>query len=226
MQRFNSFNMIHKALRAMLYDAALTLQQTSFTDAADASSAIEKIETVVKAFENHAEHEDHFMLPAINAFAPEVVDEFEQEHTADMELGNRLVSITNMFGAAGLDEEKQVCGSALNKAFRDFMVFNLEHMAKEEIKINKVLWDNYTDIQLIQLNERLTASVPLEEKMSIAKWMLRAVNKTEAIEWLKAVKEKAPDFVFQALFDLTETELPENIRAEVQDAVMEDELIF
>ena len=32
MQRYNGFTIIHKALRAMLYDSALTLQQTYFAD--------------------------------------------------------------------------------------------------------------------------------------------------------------------------------------------------
>ncbi len=39
MLRFNAFNMIHKALRATLYDSALTLQQTYFANAGEAAEA-------------------------------------------------------------------------------------------------------------------------------------------------------------------------------------------
>ena len=38
MSRFNVFNQIHKGLRAMLYDTALTLQQTHFDDAGQADA--------------------------------------------------------------------------------------------------------------------------------------------------------------------------------------------
>ncbi len=61
--------------------------------------------------------------------------------------------------------------------------------------------------------------------MISAKWMLRGINKFEAVTWLKAVKHSTPAFVFQSLYELTETELPEQIRTEVQEAVMEIELL-
>ena len=35
------------------------------------------------------------------------------------------------------------------------MVFNLQHMAKEEIRINQALWKYYGDEQLIENNQGL-----------------------------------------------------------------------
>ncbi|GEO11261.1 hemerythrin domain-containing protein [Segetibacter aerophilus] len=226
MQRFNSFNLIHKALRAMLYDAALTLQQTYYADVEEAEAALAKVETVIHHFEQHAHHEDTFVLPAIEAFEPQLVEEFEQEHVAHHEIGNRLQTLLTIYRSLQTSEERVNCGSCISKSFRDFMVFNINHMAKEEIEINRVLWANYTDQELLDLNARLTAGIPPEEKMVTAKWMLRSINKAEAISWLQAVKETSPSFVFDALIDMTYTELPEQIRAEVQEAVMEEELLF
>jgi hypothetical protein len=210
----------------MLYDTALTLQQTDFADDAEAAVALDKVQTIIKMFERHAHYEDTFILPAAGAHVPELVEEFENEHAQDTELGNRLVHIMNIFGSAHSNDERNICGSALNKAFRDFMVFNIEHMAKEEVKINQVLWEHYSDQELEALNARLTATIPAEEKMLAAKWMMRGINKAEAIAWLTAVKKTAPSYVFHSLLNLTETELPEAIRTEVQDVVMEDELVF
>jgi hypothetical protein len=219
--RFNSFNLIHKALRALLYDTALTLQRTDFADVEEANAAIAKVETVIHQFEQHAYHEDTFILPAIEVFNPQLVEDFEKEHVEDIELGNRLNYLLSMFKALERNDERVQCGSAINKAFREFMVFNIEHMAKEEVDINKTLWQHYTDLELMQLNARLAASIAPEEKAFSAKWMMRSINKSEAIAWLKVVKQSAPDSVFRSLFGLTETELPADIRAAVQDAVME-----
>lgn len=166
------------------------------------------------------------MLPAIEAFEPELVEEFEKEHVADIEIGNRLATLLNIYRSLETSEERINCGSAINKSFRDFMVFNIEHMAKEETEINRVLWANYTDQELLDLNRRLTSSIPAEQKMQTTKWMLRSINKAEAIAWLQAVKKSSPSFVFDALLDLTYTELPEQMSTEVQDAVMEEELLF
>ena len=226
MQRYNSFNMIHKALRAMMYDTALTLQQTDFADVEEAEAALSKVETVINEFEHHAHHEDTFVLPAIEAFEPQLVEAFEKEHVTDLEIGNRLITLLNIYRSLETDEERINCGSCISKSFRDFMVFNIEHMAKEEIEINGVLWANYTDEQLLELNARLTASIPPEQKKAAAKWMLRSVNKAEAIAWLQAVKQTSPSFVFDALITMAETELPELTRSAVLEAVMEEELLF
>lgn len=226
MQRLNSFNLIHKALRAMMYDAALTLQQTYFADVDEAEAVLAKVKSVVRQLEQHAYYEDVFILPAIEAFEPELVEAFEKEHVANAKIGNRLQTLITMYRSLQTSEERINCGSCISKSFRDFLVINITHMSKEEIEINRVLWANYTDQQLLELNERLTAAIPPEEKMLSAKWMLRSINKAEAISWLQAVQQTLPACVFDALIDMTYTELPEQIRAEVQDAVMEEELLF
>jgi hypothetical protein len=226
MQRFNSFNMIHKALRAMLYDTALCLQQIYFADIEEADDALNKVETVIAQFDQHALHEDTYVLPAIRILDPNLVAVFEGEHEEDHALGEKLKHIINMFRATSGAEERIACGSALIHAFREFMIFNLEHMAKEEVDINKVLWENYTDAQLMEINARIVASIPAEEKIISSKWMMRGVNKMEAIAWLKGVKKTAPSFVFESLLEMTEAELPRKIRNEVRESVMDMETIF
>jgi len=226
MQRFNPFNMIHKALRALLYDTALSLQQTYFADAQESESALTKVETVIAQFDQHAFHEDSYVLPAIKLYAPALVDAFEAEHEKDHALGEKLKHLLDMFRATSSAEERIVCGSAITQAFREFMIFNLEHMSKEEVEINKVLWENFTDAELMEINGRIVASIPEEEKLVSSKWMMRGVNKAEAIAWLKGVRKMAPTFVFDSLFELTETELPQKIRREVRDSVMEMDTIF
>ena len=74
MTRFNIFNQIHKALRAMLYDTSLNLQQTYFADADEAGAAVEKVNQVIDIFEEHAASEDHFVFPAIDKYEPSLAD--------------------------------------------------------------------------------------------------------------------------------------------------------
>lgn len=217
--------MIHKALRALLYDTALTIQQTYFADCEETDTAIEKLEMVLYVFEQHAHHEDNNIFPLIEVYEHELVEEFETEHVKDMELGNRLKHLVNIIGAARKDEEKIICGSAISKAFVQFMIFNLEHIAKEEIFINQALWKHYTDEQLILANQKLVESIPKEEKAFSSKWMMRGINNMEAINWLKGIRQSAPDFVFQSVFSLTETELPESRRYVVQQGVLAEDLI-
>jgi len=222
--RLNSFNLIHKALRALLYDTASTLQQTYFVDAEEAEIALSKIETVIEQFEEHAYHEDNIILPSVQAFDPALVDDFESQHEEDHELGEKLKNLINVFRSIEDDEEKIHCGSAINKSFRDFLVFNLEHMSKEEIEINRVLWKHYTDEDIMELSKKIAANLTPEQKAFTAKWMMRGLNKAEIIMWLQTIRPTVPSFVFQSLLQMTETELPKNMRAEVQEVFVEQEM--
>jgi hypothetical protein len=131
MTRFNIFNQIHKALRAM-YDTSLTLQQTYFADADEAETAMEKVRQAVDIFEEHAAHEDHFVLPAIRQYEPSLADAFEQEHVKDHALSKKLRGLLTVYNHAIKTEVKIETGEAINGAFIEFMIFNLEQMAKEE----------------------------------------------------------------------------------------------
>lgn len=208
MQRYNVFKQIHKALRACLYDTALALQQAHFADPAEAGSALNKLEFILDFFDSHAHHEDHFILPAIEAYDKALVEKFEKEHVTDLMLTNRLRNLVNIYQHTVSSEEKMEAGSAISKAYVEFMVFNLEHMAKEELVLNQVLWEHYTDLQIISIQKALVATIPADKMAASSKWMFRGISNQEAIGWLKDVKQNAPDFVFQSLVQLGEAELP------------------
>jgi hypothetical protein len=116
-------------------------------------------------------------------------------------------------------EERIVCGSAIAKSFVEFMIFNLEHMAKEEVLINEALWKHYTDEQIIELNQKLVASIPEEELALASKWMLRGINNYDAVNWLRSIKQSAPFFVFDALINVAEKELPADRFNAIQESL-------
>jgi len=222
MNRYNPFNLIHKALRAMLYDAAITLQKTYFANTEEAESVLEKVEDVLFMFENHAHHEDSMVLPAVESSEPQLVEEFVKEHEEDLRLSNRLKNLLNIYRNIYFTEERIVCGSAIVKSFVEFMIFNLEHMAKEEVLINKALWEHYTDEQLIALSQKIAASVPPDEAAIAFKWMLRGINNNEAVNWLISVKQNALVQAFESLINLAEKELPEERFSMIQELINED----
>ncbi len=208
MNRYNSFYQIHKALRAMLYDAALTLQQTDFSNSAESASAMTKVADVVFAFDNHAHHEDTFINPAVEAYEPELAKTFEDEHVEDHRLSSNLKNLLAICENALLPEERVICGSAITKSFVEFMVFNLEHMAKEEVLLNRALWKHYTDEQIIEIHHKILAAIPPAEMQHATKWMLRGLNNADIISWFKDVKQSAPQPVFNGLLSIAEIELP------------------
>ena len=208
MTRFNIFNQIHKALRAMLYDTSLALQQTYFADADEAEIALEKVKMVVDIFDKHAEHEDNSVLPAIQQYEPSLVDAFEQEHVKDHALSQRLRGLIMVYDHAIKTEVKLETGQAICQAFVEFMIFNLEHLAKEETVLNKILWRYYSDAEIMGINQSIIASIPQDEAVVTSAWMMRGLSNAEISGWLKAVEKNAPQAVFTQLFSIAEKELP------------------
>jgi hemerythrin-like domain-containing protein len=206
MERYNSFNLIHKGLRASLYQTALQLQQADFTDEQATEDAINRVREIVMLFEGHANKEDRFILPAIEAYEPSVVATFEAEHVEDERLGNQLQACVNKLAEATEYLEKIVAGRELNVAFVAFTAFNLTHMAKEEDIINKILWRYYSDDEIMAITRKIAASVEPWIQDFYATWMLRGVNDIEATEWIKAIERSMPDIVFQTLLQKAEKE--------------------
>jgi len=225
MKRYNVFYLIHKGLRAMLYDAALTLQQTDFSNGTEAANALAKVNDVLFAFDGHAHHEDGFIIPLVEVYEPETAAVFEREHVEDHRLANVLKNLLAIYDNVYFPEERTVCGSAIVKAFVEFLVFNLNHMAKEEEVLNIALWKHYTDEQLIAKHQQLLLVIPPEEIHAASKWMMRGINNADIIGWLKRVRQTAPDFIYKNLMDIAADEISELRFAIVQDALEEEVIV-
>lgn len=213
MERYNIFQLIHKGLRASLYQTALQLQQTDFTCEEATEEAINKVKEIVMLFEGHAQKEDKYVLPAIHAYEPSVVSSFEAEHVEDEKLGHHLQNCLTRLSTASSFLEKLVAGRELNESFVAFTVFNLQHMAKEEDVINKILWRYYNDEEIKLISGKISASIEPWIQEFYATWMLRGINDLEAAEWLKAIERGMPEVVFQTLMQKAEAEwTPERFR--------------
>jgi hypothetical protein len=138
-----------------------------------------------------------------------VIDSFEQEHVKDHELGSRLKTLINIYNSLPGDEERIQLGSAMRKAFVEFLSFNLVHMAKEEDIINNLLWRYYTDEQIRAIERKIVAAQTPQSASIVWKWMLRGLSNQEISNWLTNVEKNAPVAVFNTLVAEAEKELPD-----------------
>jgi hypothetical protein len=198
--RYNIFNQIHKALRALLYDTALYIQQTDFTDAAEREKVLEKIQVIVEMFDKHAHYEDNYILPANEKFDANVIVSFEQGTPGRYGAGATVKGVSENINQAVGAEDRMQAGLALHNAFIAFMVFNLNHMAKEERILNAALWKHFDDMQIIALNKTIVANISQKELEFGNLWMFKSLNNQEIINWLKQVRAHAPEPAFRGLY--------------------------
>ncbi|MCX6319423.1 MAG: hemerythrin domain-containing protein [Bacteroidetes bacterium] len=205
MKRYNLFYQIHKGLRALMYETALLIQQTDFANSDERRFVKKQTETLLALFEKHADTEDNQVFSAVKSWEPAVADAFEQEHVKDHALGVQLQVALDALETTG---DAVLAGQELNIAFVAFMVFNLDHMAREEDVINQILWRYYSDAELHELTMRIVSAIVPEKLALYNKWMIRGLSNPEITTWLREIKEKAPHFVFDGLLKQIEEELP------------------
>lgn len=217
--RFNPFSQIHKGLRALLYDTAVLIQHTDFTNEGEIKNLTERVHFVNEVFATHAHVEDHQVFPMIAEFAPEIVADFESQHQTDHELSQGLQKCLSLFTETNSPEQNLWAGNELLQAFNSFLAFNVEHMKKEETIINAVLWQHYNDAQLLQKVQQIAASMPVEENVAHSTWMLKGLAVHEIIIWYKDIQQSAPPPVFENFCRLAEKTLTASRWNRVREAL-------
>lgn len=223
--RFNTFGQIHKGLRALLYDTALMIQHTNFTRDDETRAVVERVGLVERLFESHAHIEDSEIFPMVASHAPEVVADFEAQHDEDHRLSEDLKRQLEKFVETNSAEQNQAYGWELMQQFNAFLAFNVEHMRKEETIVNDLLWQHYSDAELLGKVESISASIPPEKNVHYAEWMLRGMAVHEITCWLSNVRHHAPPPVFDMLIGIAESVLPADRWSAVRDGLMEGALL-
>jgi len=222
--RINIFNQIHKGLRALLYESSLLLQQTNFLDEQEMQTAVTRVTMVADLFADHAHHEDKFILQAIRQHEPSIVDAFEGEHAIDIKLTRALKNCLQALQMASPVVRPEMA-DVLYRTFVQFMVFNLEHMSKEEAILSKILWRYYSEEEILDIQKNILASLTPWSATNGSRWMMRGLNNAEIIGWLKSVEESAPEAAFQKLFAIAERELPERRFRNALESLTEEVMV-
>lgn len=220
MPRYNIFHQIHKGLRELLYHNASLLQQTDFSSQGETNQVLSALSEVMDLFDKHAATEDHWILPSIEQYEPSVTTVFAEEHITDHVLGEKLRSIIRGIQESSKQEDRDTWATVLRPVYIEFMVFNLQHMAKEEEVLNPLLWRYFNDEELKGITGRILGYLPPEVLQQYSVWMLRALSNLEIAAWLKEVNATAPAFIYQNLLSLAQEVVPGNrwnlIQSELQ----------
>ncbi|MCE7072573.1 hypothetical protein LZG74_19815 [Dyadobacter sp. CY327] len=206
--RYNIFNSIHKALRAISYDTALDIQQTNFLDEPETKSAIENLDQTLALLDLHIEHEGGYIHPLVEKYNIDIDRRFREQHIESKFLAQRVRSAVDDLKYATNQENRIKIGKSVSEAFETVLAFNLTLFNKEEHIMNEILWNNYRDVEIMAVEQQIIASVPQDILEFETRWIFRSLNNFEIREWLLGVRHSAPDYLFQSLIAIAEQELP------------------
>jgi hypothetical protein len=204
--RFDMYALIHKALRAMMADTLVAVGRVDVNDAEETSGRMAQLRALLAACDSHLKHEEEFVHPAIEARRPG-----GSMKTADDHLHHRA-QLRALHAA--IEALEQAAPPARAAAARDlylqlagFVADNYLHMQVEERDNNAALQAAYTDEELIEIHDRLVASIDPQEMASILRWMLPSLSATERATVVGGMAQTMPKEAFSGVLTLARQNL-------------------
>lgn len=207
-QRYNIFKRTHKGLRSMLFDAGAKIQQTDFTKQKHAIATIEGIRQTTRSFLYHLQKEDSVIYLAVVLHAPYIVAMIEQTNVKDSELARSIDKKIDQYKDLNTKKEKITFGHQLQALYFEFTAAVLQHMSKEEIIINELLWTNYTDRELVGMEVEIMRQANTSDCVWYTGRILKELSNREILTWIDAIRSHASPFMIKKLISTARIVLP------------------
>jgi hypothetical protein len=191
---------IHKGIRSELFgltDQAGSLDPSDRADRADLSA---RVQGVVELLVSHAEHEDAFVQPAIEAHLPDLAQQIEADH-------HRLearIALLNEQAVDAVDPAGDPRGNA-HRLYVDLASFVSDYLAHQDLEervVMPALDDAIGTEANLAIHQAIVGSIPPEEMAKSLAIMLPAMNVDDRTELLGGMKAGAPAEVFQGVWSL------------------------
>jgi hypothetical protein len=188
--RIDLYGPVHKALRARLFDLCVELDRCNFERQLEVSVALGVYRRTMAFVREHHRRGEQFIEPLL-----EGCGHAKQRAGAETLLAELDGLMTALDRA---EENRQALGARVCVAYRRFLIPLLDQMQREETEGNAVLWQRYSDGELLELRARLQSSIPAERFGEWLEIMLPALNLVERVRVLRGVEEDAPAPAFAA----------------------------
>jgi hypothetical protein len=216
--RFDMYTGIHKALRALMADTLLAVGRMDVDDELELAQVSQRAIELLEFCGSHLRHENEFVHPAIEARAPGASGAIAHDH------GHHEEHIARLIVAAGAlrgmaPASRPAAALDLYRQLALFVADNFQHMNVEETAHNAVLWARYTDAELVEVHGALLASIPPQEMMFTARWLIPFMNPAERTAVVGDMRAHAPAPAFAALIDVVRPHLSDREWVKLADSL-------
>ena len=209
---------IHKALRLFMTRTLCRVGSTDPADGTEVAAAMEMLERLLALCELHLKDENEFVHPALERARPGTAARIAAEHVHHAEAIADLRDLAGLV-AHGRDGGRAAALARLYRALALFVADNLQHMHVEETTHNPVLWAEYSDPELVAIEQALVASIPPAAMFEALHWFLPALNASERAAMLAEMSQGMPPEPFRAVLGIAEGTLAPQDHARLMRAL-------
>lgn len=186
-ERYNIFKRPHKGLSTLVFDAGTRIQQTDFTNQPQTRLTINSIRQAIHAFNYHINKEDSIIYQAVASVAPYIAVLVDKANAIDLQLGQTIIDKLEKYNQFQHHYGNSAFGFEIQNCFFSFTTVVLQHINKEETVINELLWSNYDDNQLIELEAAIFNQLLPDEKEWYSDRILKWLTNQEITGWISGI---------------------------------------
>lgn len=204
--RVDLYSAIHKALRLMMTDTLQRIGRLDTDDTDESAATLEQVDALLEACRAHLVKEDKFVHCAIEARHPGASERVAGEHEHHLEAIAALEAESTALRAL----PTAAAANRLYTHLARFLGHNLEHMHLEETQHNAALWAAYGDAELLEIQQRILASIEPDEMAAILRWMVPALSPAERALMLGQMQREMPPEAMRAVLEIVRPHLDDS----------------
>ena len=202
--RINVYAFPHKGLRNALSQVSFLAGNTDYSSHEELEILQSATTDLLSLLDLHAHSEDHFVLPALESKVPGSTHENAEEHEELEKEVEALLHQINSITTSSPPAE----GANFYTAVSNFHSKYLAHMAHEESEILDLIWENFSDQELIQMHEEIMKTFSPEQVIMWFKCIVPALNPMEQLALMGGFKSAAPAFFFDSVMEILSSLMP------------------
>lgn len=201
-ERFDLYANIHKALRNHMGAVLLQLGRLDIYDELDVERTSGALLGLLDWLEMHLAIEERFVHGALSqrghfSLVPLLHRDHEEHQRSFVVLRLDAEALAKTMSEPA--EARRARARQLYLATSRFFAENFLHMAVEETEMNLVLWETFTDAELIGIYQNILANESPEHVEHTLGWLLPAVSPEERAKIIGGARALMPAAVFTQL---------------------------
>jgi len=207
----------HKGIRNFLSQLSLQAGATDYADQAAVEALKQHFEEICVLLEEHAASENNFILPALEARVPGSAAHDEADHEELHQLQDSLAGkLGQILNSSMPEQQARRLGYEFYQGLSRLHAAHLEHMLEEETVTQSLMWQHFTDEELLQINGQIIRSIAPGIMLIWMKYILAAQAPSERVQLLGGLQANAPAPFFQQVMEVAKEVLSPRAYAQLE----------
>jgi hypothetical protein len=186
--RVNIYGFPHKGIRYGLGQLSFKVGSLIFDDKQDLKICKQIADDLSELLNLHLHSEEDFVLKPLEARAPGSTQHNHDDHMEMERLEHDMnEAIQNLLNAP----DQMLMNIAYSK-INNFIKEYFRHMSEEETDINKVLWEHFTDEEILGMQGQILAKLTPDQFFKWFKYIIPSLSQFEQSLMLGGFKQNAP----------------------------------